>query len=123
MGWKNRMSQREQLIKQHGAASIIKALEPFVTDRRKKRIEDVLAHRLDSIHLAIESPFDINNAFAAVRTSEALGISTVHIITPEGDASSIHSITQGAFYWMTLIFYKTLDEFLQAMKKENREPI
>lgn len=108
------------VIEQHGANAIIEALEPFVTDRRKARINSVLSHRLDSIHLAIECPSDINNALAAVRSSEALGVSTIHIITPESDAGSMRTVTQGAFYWTTIIFHQTLEDFLENIKKENR---
>jgi len=108
-----------QLVEQYGAAPIIEALVPFITERRKQRIDTVLDNRLNNIQLAIESPADINNALAAVRTCEALGISKIHIITPENDAGSMHTITQGAFYWTDIIFYKTLDTFLQYISHQD----
>lgn len=111
--------EQNRLIEQHGALSIIEALEPFITERRKERIKIVLNSRLNSIQLAIESPSDINNALAAVRTCEALGISTIHIITPESDAGSMRTITQGAFYWTDIHFYSSLNEFLEHIKKQN----
>ncbi len=99
---------------------ITEKLAPFITDNRKARIESVITYRLDSISLAIESPSDLNNALAAIRTCEALGISTIHIISAERDASFIHGVTMGAFYWVTILFYKTLNEFLTQIKCENK---
>lgn len=95
------------------AQDIIEQLAPFVTERRKAKIQAVLDHRLSSIHLAIESPSDINNALAAIRTSEALGIDTVHIIQPEADARSAKAITQGAIYWVNVVFHDSLEAFVK----------
>ena len=106
------------LIEQHGATSIIESLEPYVTEQRKQRIDDVLDNRLSSIQIAIESPSDINNALATVRSCEALGIATTHIITPEGIAGSMRRLTQGAFYWSNIFFHSSLNEFLQYISKE-----
>jgi len=114
-----KIEKRREFIKKYSAETVIKELAPYVTDRRKARIDDVLTHRLGSIQLAIESPSDINNALATIRSCEALGISTIHIIHPEGDAGSIHMTTQGAFYWVDIIYYDSLDAFLEKIKQKN----
>lgn len=101
-----------QLIQQFGSQSIITKLENFVTPNRKHRIKTVLDSRLNSIHLAIEAPCDINNALAATRSSEIFGISTVHIINPEGPAGSVRLITQGAYYWIKVLYHDNLKAFL-----------
>ncbi len=110
----------EQLFYQHNPDKIIKILSPYLSDHRKSRIDAVIQHRLNSITLAIENPADINNALACVRTSEALGLSTVHIISPEHDARYINPITQCAFYWVDIVFHDTFESFLKMMKVENR---
>lgn len=108
-----------ELIKKYSSETIIKRLDPYLTPNRKKRIETILASRLNSIQLAIECPSDINNALAAVRSSEAMGISTVHIIAPEGEAVHARSITQGAVHWVNIIYYENLKKFLNAMHSQN----
>lgn len=108
--------RQKQLIHQYGATQLITLLEPYITEQRKKGIDNVIQTRLKDIHLAIESPLDINNALAAVRSSEAFGIAAVHIITPIGDAKYIRSITQGTFYWIDIFFYESLHSFLYEMK-------
>jgi tRNA (guanosine-2'-O-)-methyltransferase len=111
-------SEQDQLIEQHGNETLIDALGPYVTDNRKERINTVLDARLNEIQLAMEAPSDIHNALAAVRSSEALGISTVHIICPEGDATGARATTQGAMYWVDVTYHDSLDDFLKAIKKE-----
>lgn len=111
--------QDTPLIKHYGADEIISKLGEFVTPQRRRRIEGVIDDRLQSIHLAIEHPADINNALAAIRTSEALGINTVHIIQPENNAAAIHTLTQGAFYWVDIRFYDSFEHFLSWLKTEN----
>ena len=106
----------EEYIQQYGSDTIIRWLAPHLTTKRKQRIDAVLDHRLCSIQLAIESPADINNALAAVRTSEVLGLGKMHIIAPEHDAQQAPSITQGAIYWMDVCYHATLHHFLTVMK-------
>lgn len=108
-----------ELIKKYGSNVIIKRLDPYLTDNRKNRIQVILDARLKSIQLAIERPSDINNALAAVRSSEAMGISTVHIIAPESDAVYARSITQGAVYWVNVIYHDTLEDFLKTIKSQH----
>lgn len=110
-------SHKNRLLKQYGAQSIIEALEPMISQERQARIQSVLAGRLSSIHLAIEQPCDINNALAAIRSAEAMGISQVHLIAPEADARLTQSITRGAVYWIELSFYRDLSDFLQTARK------
>lgn len=108
----------DQILDHYPADIINEKLAPFVTDARKARIEAVIAARLHGIQLAIECPSDINNALAAMRTAEALGISRIHVINPEGSAGAARSITQGAFYWVDIIYHSDLPSFLKQMQLE-----
>ncbi|MDF1795881.1 MAG: RNA methyltransferase [Coxiellaceae bacterium] len=109
----------QDILNNHPSTEIIEKLAPFVSDARKLRIADVIAGRLNSIQLAIEAPSDINNALAAVRSAESLGVSHVHFICPEGDAIAAKPITQGAFYWVSIHYHNTLKDFLRYCENEN----
>lgn len=102
----------EKILLQHDANDIIDTLAPFITEKRKKRIDHVVDGRLNQLHLAIECPSDINNALAAVRSAEAMGVANVHIIQPEGGAKAARTITQGAFYWVNIHYHDNLSAFL-----------
>lgn len=92
-------------------------LGQFINDKRKERIESVISGRLQGIQLAIESPADMNNAFAAIRTCEALGVSDIHLITTENNDMTRRRITKGSVYWVNIHYYKNIDEFLIAASK------
>jgi tRNA (guanosine-2'-O-)-methyltransferase len=108
----------DQILQNYPVDSINEKLAPFITEARKARIDAVINARLHGIQLAIESPSDINNALAAMRSAEALGISCIHLIKPEGSAGAARSITQGAFYWVDIIYHPSLEHFLAQMQSE-----
>lgn len=105
-------AQKIECIEKYTPDRVIQALQPFVTEHRQQRIETVLAGRLRDVQLMIESPSDINNALAAIRSCEALGLSTVHIIAPEGETNAARGITQGAIYWVDVVYHASLADFL-----------
>lgn len=97
---------------------IIDQLTPFLTERRKKRIEEVLNSRLSSVQLAIECPSSIYNALAAVRTCDVLGVAKIHIISPQKDVPEIRNLTKGAFHWVEICFYEGWEEFSQFIQQQ-----
>lgn len=108
----------KQLFQDHKPDKIIKALSPYLTDKRKLKIDKVIQARIHGITLALENPADINNALASVRTCEGLGVATIHIICAQHDARYVRPITQSAFYWVDIIFHNSLTEFINIIKQE-----
>lgn len=94
----------------------IEILSQFVSERRHFLIQRVVSKRLKSIHLCLESPADIHNALACVRTAEALGIYHIHIIAPEGKSKTGKSILQGTKKWVKLSYYDSVHQFLEGVK-------
>ena len=113
------MKTHEEILRIIKPEKVISALSPHINDQRKNRIEAVLNNRIGSVQLAVEMPADVNNALAIIRTAEVLGISEIHIIGAKRSASSLESITKGAFYWIHLHFYKELQPFLEKIKNNN----
>lgn len=111
-----KFSQQEFILKHNPADVIIDTLTPYINDTRQQRINSVINARINHIQLAIECPADVNNAFAAMRSAEALGIYRIHIISPEGSAAMAKSISQSAFYWLDISYYTSLTEFLEKTK-------
>ena len=104
--------EQQHILAHHCPHVILQQLRPYVTEARQQRIEQVIQHRLNSIQLALECPSDINNAFAAIRTAEVLGVTHIHLIAPEGTSLIARHITQGASYWVSIHYYDTLADFL-----------
>ena len=96
----------------------LEKLAPYVTKARKARIEVVLTHRINSVHLAVEAPSDPHNAAAIVRTSEAMGALHMHVIKAEGKALTAKRTTQGSYRWMRTYHHQDLSAF-KKMLPEN----
>jgi tRNA (guanosine-2'-O-)-methyltransferase len=90
----------DRIVCERGAQTVVQTLRPYLTDARAERIEQVLARRVGSVSVAIESPADAHNAAAVVRTAEALGIVDVHVITAEYETLRKRSMTKGAHHWV-----------------------
>ena len=97
------------------AGDIIQTLTPMVLAPRQTRIEEVLAKRLESIHLVFEAPADVHNAIAAVRSAEAFGVVNIHIIAPESKAIYSKTISQSSIYWVNVHYHDTLADYLATL--------
>lgn len=99
-------------------------LAPYLTENRKQLIETLLPQRISSVHVAVESPADPHNAAAIVRSCEALGAMSIHVIAAEDKALHAKGTTQGAFHWVNTYHHSCLSDFNKALKKnKNNEGI
>lgn len=106
----------ERLAAHYGAATMIEALRPYVSEPRRERIEAVLRGRLRGLEVAIENPYDPHNAAAVVRSAEALGAWAVHVVAASAKILRAPGTTMGTHHWIDTCHYRELDEFLQARK-------
>lgn len=102
----------EALVAEQGAERVTAALQPYLTEARRARIEAVLDGRMGSVHVAIEAPSDPHNAAAVVRTCEALGVLDVHVIAAEARALHARAVTQGSFHWVRTHEHARLEPFV-----------
>ncbi len=108
------------LGKKVGYKTLSEKLSPYLTAARKEKIETLLPKRLNSIHLAVESPSDPHNAAAVVRSCEALGVMNAHVIEAEGRALHAKRTTQGAFHWIHTHHHNSFEQFLEQLR--SRQP-
>lgn len=94
----------------------IEILGLCLTEERKKRIGQVIALRLPSIEVAVEAPSDVNNAKAVVRSSEAFGVTRLHLIAPEPKKGTGRNVMRGSDRWAEIIRHGTLDDFLKVKR-------
>src|SRR5262245_18725995 len=95
------------LAQRHGASAMVERMRPFVTEARQARIEAVLAARLCSVEVAIENPYDPHNAAAVVRSAEALGVWSVHVIAPSNRILRAGGTTTGTHNWIDTRHHST----------------
>ena len=85
---------------------VVDHLLKFVTDRRRAVMERVLGQRTRHITLVLEDIYQSQNASAAVRTCECLGIQDLHVIEKQSSYSINKKVLKGSNKWMSIVKYK-----------------
>lgn len=99
-----------------GSAQIVKILAQYLTQERLTRIEQVCAHRLSDLCIATEGIYDIHNALAIVRTAEAFGVGSVHLVDCDYTRGQGKQTSRGTLDWVQVYEHNTLDNFVRSMK-------
>ncbi len=95
-------------------ARVIQALEPFVADRRKKRLLEVIDRRLASVSVIFEAPHDPHNGAAVVRTCEAFGVHRLHVIESKESFLAAASVARGAQKWVNVVRHDDAESAIVA---------
>jgi tRNA (guanosine-2'-O-)-methyltransferase len=76
-------------------------LSEHLTDRKKKRFEEVAALRTRFITLVLEDVYQTQNASAIFRSMEAWGVQDAYIIENQHSLNNHPRISKGASEWLT----------------------
>lgn len=82
------------VTKDVGAA--IRALEPYVSDKRRLQFEKVIAQRTTRLRVAYERPSNPSNVWACLRTIDAFGIQCVDIVADSREEARRRAERRGA---------------------------
>jgi len=97
---------------------VVAALRPLLTERRIRRIEEVLAARTLALTVVLDRFHDPHNASAVLRSCEAHGVQRVHVIEGDEPFAAARRATQGADRWLTLRRWRDGVECARALKAE-----
>ncbi len=78
----------------------------FISDARKEFMERVLDNRTRFVTLVLEDIYQSQNASAAIRTCECLGLQDVHVIESASAWSTNKQVLKGSNKWLNIIRYK-----------------
>lgn len=84
------------------AAQIVEFLGPQISERRRQRIDAVVAARCYSIAPVLDGIYDRGNISAVMRTAEGLGCGECHVIETQDDFKAANRVTQGADKWLDI---------------------
>jgi tRNA (guanosine-2'-O-)-methyltransferase len=84
----------------HDPDHVVRALEPLVTEERRARMREVIDRRLASVAVVFDGPYDPHNGAAVVRSCEAFGVQSFHVIEREFRFSVARSVARGAEKWI-----------------------
>jgi len=103
------------------AARVVEALEPFVTERRRMRIQQVIAQRLGSVQVIFDAPHDPHNGAAMVRSCEAFGVQFLHVIERKERFLVAGSVARSSEQWVDVICHKEVSGAIAAARAAQLE--
>lgn len=77
----------------------------YISDHKKQLLEKVLNERTRHVTVVLEDIFQSQNASAAVRTCECMGIQDIHIIENTTKYEVNKYVLKGSYKWENLIRY------------------
>jgi len=97
---------------------IIDTLDPYISDRRKSKIEKVLAMRNLNLHIVLDGLVDSGNISAISRTAESFGIQNIHLVRTRGAAKFTPRSSQGAHKWLSRYFWNESSKCLLSLRHQ-----
>jgi tRNA (guanosine-2'-O-)-methyltransferase len=105
------------------ADDVIFALEPFVEEKRAARILAVAERRIGNIVVVLDSPRDPFNGAAILRSSEALGLTEVHVIPALEPFLASRRVARGTQRWIDLIEHASPELAISELEQRGFELI
>jgi tRNA (guanosine-2'-O-)-methyltransferase len=91
--------------------------DEILLEDRKKRIDEVVASRTQSLTVVLDQLEDAFNMAAVLRTCEGMGIQTVHVVrNPEHPFHPNTAVTQGCDKWLDIHEHQSFAECRAALK-------
>lgn len=100
------------------AELVIEALSPVVTPERLRRIEEVVRGRTDTLALVLDSITDPHNSSAVLRSADAFGVQTVHVIEGELGFRASRGVSKGTHRWLDVIRYESAEACTQRLRRD-----
>ena len=96
-------------------------VEKYVNSDRIKRAEYVLNNRTDRVLLILDGCYDIHNQYAMLRSAEIFGVQNIWIIRPieYRNIDICNRISKSSQQWLSVRFFTSTNECIQALKSEN----
>lgn len=107
----------DALIDRHGAATVLAAVTPLLSEQRLARIDAVLAARLESLTAVLEDVYDPHNGAAAIRSLEAFGVSEVHAVEAANPFPVSPAVTIGADKWIDVHRHTSVEAAAAALRE------
>jgi tRNA (guanosine-2'-O-)-methyltransferase len=105
------------------AATVIEALERWVTVERQSKIRRVVANRLESVTVVLDATYDPHNAGAVVRTCDAFGVQWVHVIERGDPFMLARRSARGTERWVELVRHRTVEHLVGTLRAQSHSVV
>ena len=112
--------KREIELAETQTKRVIEILAPYISEERTQFIDRVIGGRIRSLTAAVEGVSDPHNTAAVIRTAEAFGMQTVHIIENEATFQSTRRVTRGTHKWIDFAIWKKPAAFVEAVRAQGK---
>ena len=97
---------------------VIEALSPVVTSERLRRIDEVVQNRTDELVLVLDCIADPHNSSAVLRSADAFGVQTVHVIVGEHGFRASRGVSKGTHRWLDVVRYRSAEACVRRLKDD-----
>ena len=92
---------------QENTLELIKYMEGFVSERRRGRLQEVLAERTRHMAVVLEDVYQAHNASAVLRSCDCFGIQDIHFIENRNKFKISEDVSMGSTQWLTINKYNS----------------
>jgi tRNA (guanosine-2'-O-)-methyltransferase len=103
---------------EHPAKVVIEALSPVVTPERLQRINEVVQSRTDELVLVLDRIVDPHNSSAVLRSADAFGVQTVHVIVGEHGFRASRGVSKGTHRWLNVVRYRSAEACARRLRED-----
>lgn len=100
------------------AGEVVRLLGDHMTERRKARIQRVIEERTETVVPVVEGLYDMGNVSAVLRSAEALGYNTVHVIETSDRFKNSSRTSSGAEKWLDIHRWPTPEACYARLKED-----
>ena len=90
----------------------------MVTERRRRRIQEVLDRRQPDLTLLAEYVYKPHNLSALLRTADAAGVGRVHAVHPHQGVPTYTDTSAGSQEWVEVVVHPDLPAALASLRGE-----
>jgi len=101
---------------QFEADTLAEMLAPFLTDERRTKIDAVLQERTYHVCTVLDGIYDRGNVSAVIRSAEALGYQSLHVVETQEHFKEANRVTQGADKWLDVERYPEPTECVPVLR-------
>lgn len=103
--------------REFSAAEVIEALAPYLTEHRQEKIARVVRQRTYTVTPVLEGLYDRGNVSAVIRSAEAMGFQSVHVIETAAKFKEANRVTQGAEKWLDVIRWRSTAACVERLRQ------
>lgn len=93
-------------------------LESYLTEERKVRFLEILSNRTNYLTVAIEDVYQLHNTSAVIRSCDAFGVQTVHVVEDRFGKRLDKNIAMGAQQWVDVERYANTKDCISQLKQK-----